>query len=140
LVKELRLTKDQQSKIEMILSSSRQEFQEIREKSKPEEARIRIQSLLRQKIRGLLTESQRQKLDEMATSSPGEKTMSGRVWVLSREGQPAPVPVLLGVTDGTFSEVIRGDLQEGTEVIVEETSNKKGRAQGNSPPSMRGLR
>ena len=141
LVKELNLTPDQQSKVEMILQSLRPEIQEIREKSKPEEARIRIQSLIRQKIVGLLTEEQKKKMSELSQSSQGMERRPGRVWILSPEGKPVPVSIVLGITDGTFSEVVAGDLREGMEVIVEETSDKKGQGQsGSAPPSMRGIR
>ena len=141
LVKELNLTPDQQSKVEMILQSLRPEIQEIREKSKPEEARIRIQSLIRQKIVGLLTEEQKKKMSELSQSSQGMERRPGRVWILSPEGKPVPVSIVLGITDGTFSEVVAGDLREGMEVIVEETSGKKGQGQsGSAPPSMRGIR
>jgi len=140
LVKELNLTPDQQSKVEMILQSLRPEIQEIREKSKPEEARIRIQSLIRQKIVGLLTEEQKKKMSELSQSSQGMERRPGRVWILSPEGKPVPVSIVLGITDGTFSEVVAGDLREGMEVIVEETSGKKGQGQsGSAPPSMRGI-
>jgi len=140
LTKELHLTKDQQSKIEMILQSSRAEFQEIREKSKPEEVRVRIQTLLRQKIWGILSEEQRQRLDAVVQSPKRDEGRPGRIWVLSQEGNPVPVSLTLGVTDGTFSEVMTGDLREGMEVIVEGPSDKKGSSQvTSSPPFMRGL-
>jgi HlyD family secretion protein len=64
----------------------------------------------------------------------------GRVWIASAEGKPIPVPLVLGITDGTFSEVVSGDLKEATEVIVENTSKQKGQAQKTaSPPFMRGM-
>jgi len=55
---------------------------------------------------------------------------------LSKEGKPIPISIVLGITDGTFSEVVAGDLREGMEVIVEETSNKKGTTQSSGPPFM----
>ena len=141
LTKELNLTPDQQSKMEMVLKSSRQEFQEISEKMKPEEARGRIQGLIRQKIVGILTDEQKQKLKELSQSSQTEQRKPGRVWVLSKERKPVSVSIVLGITDGTFSEVMAGDLREGLEVIVEETSVKKAQSQsGSAPPSMRGIR
>ena len=141
LVKELNLTQEQQSKVEMILQSLRPEIQEIREKSKSDEARIRIQSLIRQKIGGLLTEEQKKRMSELSQSPQGTERRPGRVWVLSKEGKPTSVSVVFGITDGTFSEVISGDLREGMEVIVEQTSAKKGQSQsGSAPPSIRGIR
>jgi HlyD family secretion protein len=141
LTKELNLTADQQSKIEMVLNSSKQEFQEINTKMKPEEARARIQGLIRQKIVGILTDEQKQKLRELSESSQTEQRKPGRVWVLSKERKPVAVSIILGITDGTFSEVMAGDLREGAEVIVEETSGKKVQGQsGPATPSMRGIR
>jgi HlyD family secretion protein len=73
---------------------------------------------------GLLTEEQRKKL-ENRQSEQAEETKPARVWVLSSAGKPEPASILLGITDGTFSEVVSGDLKEGAELIVEETSKKK---------------
>ena len=47
------------------------------------------------------------------TDSPG-----GLVWVLGRDGHPAPVPVTLGITDGTSTEIVAGDLSAGQAVVV----------------------
>ena len=55
------------------------------------------------------------------------------------EGKPVPVSIVLGITNGTYSEVVSGDLQEGMEVIVEETSAKKGAALSGFTPLSRGL-
>ena len=81
-----------------------------------------------------------QKAGEQVKSAEGDQGRPGRVWVLSPEGKPTPVSISLGITDGTFSEVIGGDLREGGEVIVEQTSGKKGSAQSSAPPPvMRGM-
>ncbi len=41
-----------------------------------------------------------------------------RVWVL-RDGEPAPVAVETGATDGTMTHVVAGDLEPGTPLVVE---------------------
>jgi HlyD family secretion protein len=85
--------------------------------------------------------SKGQQLSGSEGPSQGDGKLTGRVWVLSPEGKPKPILIVLGITNGTFSEVVSGDLKEGTEVIVEETSNKKGGSQSKSRgPSMRGFR
>jgi HlyD family secretion protein len=81
--------------------------------------------------------SKGRQLSGSAKSSQGEGKLTGRVWVPSPEGRPKPIPIVLGITNGSFSEVVSGDLKEGTEVIVEEDSNKKG---GSPSPSLRGFR
>jgi len=73
------------------------------------------------------------------TSWQTEEKRLGRVWVLSSEGKPVPISVDLGITNGTFSEVVSGGLKEGVEVIIEETSKKQGQSRSTSSPVMRGL-
>jgi HlyD family secretion protein len=138
LNKELNLSEEQQSKVEVALKALRREIQVVLEKEKPVEARIRIRSLLRQKIWEFLTEEQRQKLSELSKSPMPEERLPGRVWVLSPEGKPVPVSIALGITNGTYSEAVSGNLQEGAEVIIEEASGKKAQGQSNSAPFSRG--
>jgi HlyD family secretion protein len=81
-----------------------------------------------------------QKAGERVKPVEGDQGRPGRVWVLSSEGKPAPVPITLGITDGTSSEVIGGNLQEGGEVIIEQASNKKAQSQTGAPPFMPRMR
>ena len=49
----------------------------------------------------------------------GRKQAAGTtIWVLGQDGNPAPVRVKLGITDGTYTAVDSGDLREGELVIV----------------------
>jgi HlyD family secretion protein len=60
----------------------------------------------------------------------GRRTVtSGRVWVLEANGRPKAVDVRVGLADGTHSELVGGELQEGAQVIVGTQSDAKGRAQ-----------
>jgi len=43
---------------------------------------------------------------------------SGRVWVLGSDGKPQAIPVKLGLTDGSMTEVLEGEVAEGMEVLV----------------------
>jgi hypothetical protein len=40
------------------------------------------------------------------------------VWVLGPDGKPAALSLQLGIGDGTYTEVARGELKEGQLVIV----------------------
>lgn len=55
----------------------------------------------------------------------------GRVWVLGKDGQPQPVSLRLGVSDGKATEVLRGEIKDGTEIILgyEEGSEPKPKRQ-----------
>lgn len=44
---------------------------------------------------------------------------SARIWVL-REGRPTPVPIVPGLEDDSFTEVVSGDLTVGDQVITAE--------------------
>jgi len=43
---------------------------------------------------------------------------TGRVWVVGPDGKPAAVPLQLGIGDGTYTEVAKGEIKEGQQVIV----------------------
>ena len=46
-----------------------------------------------------------------------------RVWIL-REGRPTAVPVQLGLDDGAYTEIVKGDLKPGDELIISENSDQ----------------
>ncbi len=49
----------------------------------------------------------------------GLKPAGGQIiWILGDDKRPRPVSVKLGITDGSFSEMIEGDLKEGQGVIT----------------------
>ncbi len=61
----------------------------------------------------------------------------GRVWVYDNK-QLKSVPVRLGITDGTFQELIEGDVKEGQEVVVNmltglEPTNRPGQTGAGNP-------
>jgi hypothetical protein len=43
---------------------------------------------------------------------------SGRVWLYVNNSELKPVNVRLGISDSTYTELIRGDLEEGQQVVV----------------------
>ena len=60
------------------------------------------------------------------------------VWIL-RDGKPSPLPVKVGITDGTVTEVIEGALSPGDECIVDSSADGAkpgGGARSNRPPRM----
>ena len=40
------------------------------------------------------------------------------MWVLGPDGKPAMVQLQLGIGDGTYTEVAKGEIKEGQQVIV----------------------
>jgi len=125
LVKQLGLTPEQQAKLEPILQESRQEMMGLRELPEPERRAKgqKIREAARTKIRALLTPPQQAKYDEMSPGGPpsgaGDGTgMPGRVYILDAEGKPKAVSVVLGISDGSATEVLRGEIKEGQEIVA----------------------
>ena len=53
------------------------------------------------------------------------------VWVLENK-KPKRISVVLGITDGNYTEILTGDLKEGDEIIVEAAGSGK---KSDSPPT-----
>ncbi|MBP2682939.1 MAG: efflux transporter, family, subunit [Deltaproteobacteria bacterium] len=64
-----------------------------------------------------------------------KKPGSQRVYTLGKDGKPVPVGVKTGVSNGTFTVLLEGDLKEGDLLITGETQGKKASGSG-SPPGM----
>jgi HlyD family secretion protein len=121
LTKELSLTPEQRSKIEAIQNDTRGKIGEISAEDSAERRRRaeRIRAESRTRIAEVLTPEQRGRFEAMSGGrGRSSGAAAGRVWVPSVDGQPKAVPVRLGLTDGTSTELISGDLQEGAEVII----------------------
>ena len=81
----------------------------------------------------MLNEAQRARFDELMAE---RRTVSrGQVWTLDERGKPKSINVRLGLTDGTYTELVGGALKEGTELIVGTASVNAGRSTrgGGSP-------
>jgi HlyD family secretion protein len=61
----------------------------------------------------------RQSSQSSAAKRPGAGASSaGRVWVLDAGGRPVAVSVTLGITDGTWTEIVSRELTVGQAVLV----------------------
>jgi HlyD family secretion protein len=66
------------------------------------------------------------------------KQPDGRmIWVLGKDGKPKAVRVQLGISDGNFTGVTSGQLQEGDQVIVSASGGNAKAASSGSAPGMR---
>jgi HlyD family secretion protein len=70
------------------------------------------------------------------SSGRGGAAPAGRVWVVGPDGQPAVITLQLGIGDGTYTEVVRGDIKEGQQVIVG-VALPGDRPQPGAPPRLR---
>lgn len=125
LVKGLGLSEEQQRKLDPILQDMRQQMSALR--SAPETERQQraasIREAMRARVRDILTPEQREKFDQSAAAASSGSGRSrgasaGRVYVVDEDGKPKAVSLTLGISDGTSTEVLRGDLKDGQDVIV----------------------
>jgi HlyD family secretion protein len=122
------LTSEQQTQLEDILQKSRQQGMRLREQGLSEEnlraGRRELQMQTRAKIHGILTDTQRQKYEEMVKALDRQREemrpqgRPGRVWMRQADGTPQPLVLRLGISDEAFTEVVTGDVHEGQEVIT----------------------
>jgi HlyD family secretion protein len=63
---------------------------------------------------------------------------AGRVYVVDDKGAPKAVKIVPGITDGSFTQVVKGTLAEGDKVIVGESkaNGNKAASGASSPPGM----
>ncbi len=149
LVQSLGLSEEQQRKLDPILADSRQQLMALQGAGLPEQERQaraqKIRESSRSKIREILTPEQRGRYDAQAGAAGGggRGNVTGRVWVLGPDGKPKAVTLTLGISDGSATEILRGDLREGQDVIVGlaggagAPSRPPGGGAGGSGPRMR---
>ncbi len=119
---ELRLTEAQQAKLDPILEDTRQQMRSLQGLPDPERPAQgqKIRETSRQRIREILTPEQREKYDQMTAMLPDNRSgnSAGRVWIVDGEGKPKAVSLRLGISDGSATEVLSGELKEGQDVII----------------------
>jgi len=63
-----------------------------------------------------------------------------KVWVLDAKNKLKPVSVKLGITDGIYTELLEGQLQEGDRVVVGQQTTSAAKTGQQRPPGMSGGR
>lgn len=141
LVAELKLDADQQAKLDLIFTGMRDKFRAARELPDAEKAKAqeRNRAEIREKVAAILNPEQKQRYEEMAGEAQAARAGggggSGRVWIIGEDGSPKAINVRLGLTDGSMTEIVSGDIREGSEVIVGQQA-----ATGAKPSGMPGPR
>jgi HlyD family secretion protein len=145
LTRELGLSSDQQSRLDAILTESRQAFMALRAQGLDDRAREaqrkRIRAEIREKVRAILQPEQQKKYDALAAAQEGGAAtaagVTARVFVPGADGKPRPVAIVIGASDGTYSELLGGDLQPGQEVITGQAGTSSSRGGAGSAPRLR---
>ncbi|MCK9407875.1 MAG: efflux RND transporter periplasmic adaptor subunit [Bacteriovoracaceae bacterium] len=56
-----------------------------------------------------------------------------RIWVMNERKKLEPVMIRTGISDGTYTEIMRGRIEEGTEIVVGTISQRISSTQNSSP-------
>ncbi len=139
LTRELQLDAAQQAKLEAILNETRDRIRALDAEDKGERRKQaeRLRAESRARIAEILNPEQRKRYEEMTPARGGGRraVTSGRVWVTDESGKPKAVSVRVGLADGTHSELVGGELQEGAQVIVgTQTDAKRAQQQAKGGP------
>ena len=136
LTRELKLNPEQQQKLEAIQRETGQKIAAIATDNpadrKREIGRLRAES--RARIAEILDPEQRKLYDAIVAEQSGRSSTRGRVWVLDGEGKPKAVALRLGISDGSFTEVLGEDLKAGDEVLTGTATGAATAAKGGNPP------
>ncbi len=120
LERDLALADAQKVQLDAIFAGMREKFASVREAPEAERAKLidRHRAELRERIGDILNPEQKKAYAEIVAEISNRQSRRGRVFVLDSQGEPKPVSVRLGLTDGSFTEVIGDEIREGDRVIV----------------------
>jgi len=131
IVEDLKPSEAQKARLEEIFSESRQKFARVRDVQGEGERRRqaeRIRSETNARIAEILQPEQRPAWERLlAESGARGQAAAGRVYLLEG-GEPKALEVRLGLTDGSATELVSGELSEGAEVIIGGTDAGRGAA------------
>ena len=118
----LGLNKDQQAQVRAIFAEQRERIIALRRQGVAlDEIRTEVKRMWKQSssaISAILTPEQREKFHKIATSRTANPVKRGRVWLLDKNRTPVPVDIITGISDGSFTEIVRGDLKTGQKIIA----------------------
>ncbi|HEU0071969.1 MAG TPA: efflux RND transporter periplasmic adaptor subunit [Alphaproteobacteria bacterium] len=132
LTKQLNLTADQQQQVRALIAESRERLANQRQQARAPDGNVsggtansaqrananRARAQFETALAALLTPEQQARLEEIRVArGEAANTRRGQVWILEG-GKPKAINVVTGVTDGGFTELLRGELKEGQEIVV----------------------
>ena len=122
LLAEIKPDESQKAKLDQIFDDVRQKMAQVRDVASEAERRKqveRIRAESRARIGEILTSEQKSVYERLLGEMGGRSAAAaGRVWVPGADGQPMPVDVRVGLTDGMSTEIMEGPLKEGAMVIL----------------------
>jgi len=142
LVAELKLDASQLAKVDAIFDSMRDKFKAARDLPEAEKGKVqeRNRAEIRERVAATLTPEQKKRYDEMASEAQAARAGggggTGRLWIVGEDGKAKPVDVRLGLTDGSMTEIVSGEVKDGQEVITGQQTAATAKASGMPGPRL----
>ena len=86
----------------------------------PAIAQLRRQ--MTQKLEALFDPEQKRLYHQLTAEAAASRGVRGRVWTVGPEGSPVSANVMIGISDGSRTEILRGEIEPGDQVIVGESA------------------
>ncbi len=122
LIKALDLDENQQAQVRLMFVDAKEKVREMRQRgAAPDEIRAKVMNIRekgRRAIHAILNQDQRRKFAQLSKTRARNPARPGRIWIKDDEGKASPVQVMTGISDGSFTEILRGDLKPGQKVII----------------------
>jgi HlyD family secretion protein len=124
IVADIKPTPEQLKAIDAAIAEGREALRSSRAGLSPEERRglgVSMRRELSAKIAQALDPERKAKYEQIVAenrSTRGQIGSPGRVYVTDEKGELRTVNLRTGVTDGTYTEVLSGDIAEGQSVVI----------------------
>ena len=126
LNEKLNLSSEQQEAAQAIFMEMGQSIRGLRESGMaPDQMGPAIGQLRRQmmqKLEALFDPEQQRLYRELTAEAAASLGTRGRIWTVGPEGDPIPANVMIGISDGSRTEILRGEIEPGDQVIVGESA------------------
>ena len=122
LTNQLSLTPEQQQAVVSIFRDTGMAMRGLREAGLPDKQRAetihQMRAQTNTRIERLLDNDQRKKFELILSEAELNGARRARLWTLDRDGKPFAIDIVSGISDGTNSEIVRGQIEEGAKVVV----------------------
>lgn len=120
LSESLKLTAEQQECVRDIFRKSAEKIRSSRESGtmNPGAFRDQVRKETRSAIMKILTSEQKECYEQLGIVKDADGFQKGVLWKLDAARHPVSVPILIGISDGTNTEVKGTGIEEGMEVIA----------------------
>jgi HlyD family secretion protein len=142
LEKELQLDDSQKVKLDTVFAGMRSKMMASREAPEGERQKLaeRSRSEMRAQVSEILTPAQKIKYEEILAESGDRRNgggVRGHIYTIGANKQPKALEVRFGLSDGTSTEVISPEVQEGMEIITGTNRVEQGRRPQQRTPGPR---